>query len=166
MSLKRHFFVLVSDPHCDLISWLVDDGVEILSVFDWKTADWLWVINLLVGLLTTVFSVAVYVAGIDMGGCFSETWVGKDFKGDGRGPCESTERNSETLSIVGSWNGIRTRQICRRNRIVDCSQEAGMRFAASANVRWITLRLTAPCRSLGLARLSSLYVLPLFNFPF
>ena len=90
--------------------------------------------NLLIRVLTTAFSVAVYVAGFGMRGCFNETWVGKDFKGDGRAPFEGTERNSETLGIVGSWNGIRTRHNCPRNRIVDCSQEAGMKFAASSNV--------------------------------
>lgn len=166
MSLRYHFFMSVSDPHCDWISGLFEDGVEILSVLEWETAGWLWVSNLLIRLLTTVLSVTVYVAGVGMGGCANETWVGKDLKGDGRGPFEGTERNSETLGIVGSCNGIRTRQICRRNRIVDCSQESGVRFAASSNVRWLTSWLTAPCRSLGPARLSSLYVLPLFNFPF
>lgn len=92
----------VSDPHCDLMSGLFDDDVEILYVFEWQTALWLWVSTLLVKLLKTVLSVAVYAAWNGMGGCFNETWVGKVFEVDGRGPFEGTESNSETLGIVGT----------------------------------------------------------------
>lgn len=66
-------------------------------------------------------------------------------------------RYSTSVNVFWSnlWVAIAATSIVRSSRC--------WRIAASCNVR---SRLTAPCRSLGPARLSSLYVLPLFNFPF